>query len=146
VSGSGLILPASCRRQVQMSKPVCFWRNKKRDHLMNAPGPDVVPPTGYEKIECRHAHEVEKWSNALRAQETRIRQMDDQERFEYEDALRADMLAEMRKNLAESTDLVNRVFMAKAIEHFEQQREKARPIHIKRETYQACEAEEGVAS
>jgi len=145
MTGSGLILPASCR-QAQMSKPIVFWHNKKRDHIMNAPGPDIVPPTGYQKIECVHAHDVEKWSNRLRAQEKRIRDMDDEERYQYEDAIRFDMIAELKKNLAASTDLQNRLFMQAAIEYAEKQREKARPVHIKRETYQACEAEEGVAS
>jgi hypothetical protein len=56
------------------------------------------------------------------------------------------MIKEMKKNLAASTDLVNRGFLAAAIKYAEDQREKGRPVHIKRETYQACEAEEGVAS
>ena len=145
MTGSGLILPPSCR-QAQMSKPIVFWHNKKRDHIMNAPGPQIVPPSGYERIECVHAHEVDLWSSRLRKQEKRIHDMSDEERYLYEDAIRYDMIQEMKKNLAASDDLQNRLFMQAAIDYAEQQRDKARPVHIQRETYQACEAEEGVAS
>jgi hypothetical protein len=141
-----ILVPPSCVKQAQMSKPVVFWHNKKRDHIMNAPGPDIKPPFGYQKIECVHAHEVDKWSSRLRAQEKRIREMSDEEFYLYEDAIRAEQIAELKKNLENSPDLVNRLFMKAAIEHAEKQREKARPVYIQRETYQACEAEEGVAS
>ncbi len=141
-----ILVPKSCVKQAQMSKPIIFWLNRKRDHLMNAPGPLVKPPTGYERIECVHAHEVDKWSNRLRAQEKRLRDMSDEERYAYEDAIRYDNIQELKKNLAESNDLQNRLFIQAAIQHAEQQREKARPVHIKRETFMACEAEEGVAS
>ena len=144
-SDSGLWLPPSLK-QTQMSKPIVFWFNKSRDHIMNAPGPLIQPPTGYQRIECVHAHEVDRWSSRLRAQEKRIREMTDEERYKYEDALRYDMIQEMKKNLASSDDLPNRMFMQAAIDYAEKQREKARPVHIIRETYQACEAEEGVAS
>lgn len=143
---SDLILPASCRQNAQMSKPIVFWHNIKRDHIMNAPGVDIKPPSGYVRVECRHAHEVEDWSSRLRAQEKRVHEMDDDDRYRYEDALRYDMILELKKNLEVSHDLRNRLFIKSAIEHFEAQRDKARPEHIVRETYQACESEEGVAS
>jgi hypothetical protein len=140
-----ILVPRSLK-QAQMSKPIVFWHNKNRDHIMNAPGPDITPPSGYQRIECRHAHEVDTWSSRLRAQEKRIRDMSDEERYQYEDRLRHDMIEELRRNLAASNDETNRLFMQAAITHAEQQRERIRPVHIQRETYQACEAEEGVAS
>lgn len=145
MTGSGLILPASCRRPVQMSKAIVFWQNKKLDHIMCAGHPTANPPSGYVRIECVHAHEVETWSARLRAQEERVRQMSDQEHFEWEDRIRAEQIKELKKNYREATDLNNRIFLSKAIEHFEQQRDKARPHHIKRETFMAVEAEEGIA-
>ena len=141
-----ILVPRSCVKQAQMSKPIVFWHNKKRDHIINAPAPNAPPPTGYQRIECVHAHEVEKWSNRLRAQEKRIREMSDEERYAFEDAIRYDMIQEMKKNLAASTDLQNRLFLDAAIKDAEIRRERARPVHIVRETFQACEAEEGVAS
>ena len=132
--------------QRQMSVPVVFWHNKKLDYIMNAVGPWIVPPPGYERVECRHAHEVEKWSARLTAQQKRVRDMEDEERFQYEDRIRADAIAGMRKQLEECVDEVNRRFMVAAIAHAEQSRERARPEHTKIETHMACEAEEGVAS
>jgi len=129
-----------------MSKPIVFWWNKKRDHIMNAPGPYVAPPTGYERIECRHAHEVDTWSNRLRAQEKRIREMTDEEHYVYEDAIRFDMIEQLKKDLSNCHDEKNRLFITAAIQYATESREKARPAHIKYETTQACEAEEGIAS
>lgn len=141
-----ILVPKSCIKQTQMSRPIVFWFNKTRDFIMCAGHPTATPPTGYQRIECVHAHEVELWSNRLRAQEKRVREMTDEERYQYEDAIRYDMIQEMRKNLADATDLQNRLFLAAAIEHAEKQRDKYRPANIVRETYMACEAEEGVAS
>lgn len=146
---SGLILPRHIAKerqhQAQMSKPIVFWYNRKRDFILLPPGPITKAPTGYEAIECRHANEVELWSKRLRAQEKRLREMTDEERFRFEDGVRFDMLQEMRKNLAECTDPRNKRFMQAAIEHFEKQRERARPEHTKVESYMAVEAEEGLA-
>lgn len=142
--GSGLILPASCR-SVQMAKPIVFWFNKDLDFIMCAGHPTANAPSGYQRVECIHAHEVELWSNRLRAQEKRIREMDDDENYRYEDKIRVDMINTMKKNLSASTDFNNRMFMQAAIDHAEAQREKARPKHIHRETFMAVEAEEGLA-
>jgi hypothetical protein len=145
VTGSGLILPGTVRKQVQFSKPICFWFNKDADHIINAPDHKIKPPVGYQRIECVHAHEVETWSSRLRAQETRIREMNDEEFYLYEDKIRSQQIAELKKNLDGCIDIKNRLFIKAAIEHFEGQREKARPVHIKRETYMAVESEEGIA-
>lgn len=142
-STSGLWLP---RQHAQMTKPIVFWFNKKRDFIMNPPGPDCLPPTGYERIECRHAHEVDTWSNRLRAQEKRIHEMTVEERYVFEDAIRFDMIEEMKKQLAEAPNPQSKMFLTAAIEHFTQRREAARPAHQAIESHMGCESEEGVAS
>lgn len=129
-----------------MTKPIVFWFNKKRDFIMNPPGPDCLPPTGYERIECRHAHEVDTWSNRLRAQEKRIHEMTVEERYVFEDAIRFDMIEEMKKQLAEAPNPQSKMFLTAAIEHFTQRREAARPAHQAIESHMGCESEEGVAS
>jgi hypothetical protein len=129
----------------QLGTPIVFWYSKKLDYLMNPPSPLVPAPEGYEKIECRHAHEVDKWSARLRAQEKRISEMTDEERYIFEDRIRADALVQARKNLATMTDPFNREMAAEIIRRMETSRDKAaRPTEI--ESFQACEAKEGVAS
>jgi hypothetical protein len=142
---SGIFVPSSVRN-AQMSKAVVFWHNKKRDFIMNPPGPNCTPPPGYERIECRHAHEVDTWSARLRAQEKRIHEMTVEERYVFEDAIRFDMLAEMRKQLAEAVTPFQKGFLAAAIAHFEQRRDDARPAHTKFESHMGCESSEGIAS
>lgn len=126
-----------------MSKPVVFWINREADFIMIPPSPIAHPPTGFQKIECKHAHEVEAWSARLRAQEKRYREMTDIERFDYEGKVQSSIIAEMRACLARSTDAMNRRFMAIAIAKAEQKREQRRMEIV--ETYMHCEAKENVA-
>ncbi len=83
------------------------------------------PPAGYQRIECRHAHEVDTWSNRLRAQEKRFFEMTDLERFEYEGKIQSHIIEEMEACLAS--------------------RASRRPPKAP-ENHMACESSEGVAS
>lgn len=111
---------------------------------MNPPHHSCHAPEGYERIECRHAHEVDKWSARLRAQEKRIREMNDEERYNYEEPIRAHGIAVLREALSKATDPVNRVFLSSSIQALERKREQRRKEHV--ETMMHCEAKEGVAS
>lgn len=143
MSGSSLWLPKHLR-QAQMSKPIVFWFNRSRDFIMLPADPNCPPPFGYEKIECRHAGEVDRWSRLLSDQEKRIREMTDEERFNFEEPMRADMIAELRRLLHSATDGVNREFLETSIKMIEERREKQRKCFV--ESYMGCEAKEGVAS
>jgi hypothetical protein len=72
--------------------------------------------------------------------------MNDEEYYQYEDRILVQQIDELKRNLSSSFDLQNKIFMQSAIDAAEKQREKRRPVHIKRETFMACEAEEGVAT
>ena len=127
-----------------MGAPIAFWYNRKRDFIMNPPHHSIPTPPGYEKIECRHAHEVEKWSARLRAQDKRLAEMNDIERYEFEDALRADGIAAARKELMTVSDPFNRQIANEIIRRMVESREKhARPIQV--ESAMTCESKEGVA-
>ena len=140
-----LWLPQGVRRQyAQMSKPVVFWFSKKLDFIMLPASTIAPPPTDYQRIECRHAHEVDLWSNKLRAQEKRLREMTDEERYNFEQPIRDHGIAELRKALQTANDPANRIFLARSIERLEQKREERRKEHV--ETYMAVEAQEGLGS
>ena len=144
-SSSGLIVPkAYQRRNVQMAKAIVYWHCKETDHIMVG-HPTACPAAGYQKIECIHAHEVEKWSKRLTAQQERVKQFDDEEWYQYEDRIMLQQRAELVRNLEASHDIRNRLFIKAAIEHLDKRREEKRPKHIQREAYMAVEAEEGLA-
>jgi hypothetical protein len=128
-----------------MEKPVVFWHSPKLDHIMLPASPIAPPPTGYQRIECRHAHEVDTWSGRLRAQEKRYFEMTDLERFEYEGKIQSHIIEEMEKCLANSNDSRNKQFMEWFIKKAKAQRDSRRPPKAP-ETHMACEAEDGVAS
>src|SRR3954469_17202795 len=130
-----LILP---RHNVQMSQPVIFWFSRSLDYIMLPPSPVAPAPTGYQRIECRHAHEVDKWSARLRAQEKRMRDMNDEERYNFEEPIRAHGIAELRKALANATDQPNREFLSASIANLEKKREARRKEYV--ETYMHIEA------
>lgn len=139
---SGLILP---RQYAQMEKPVVFWFSRKLDHIMLPASIIAPPPSGYERIECRHAHDVKTWSDRLRAQETRFFEMTDLERFEYEGKIQSFIIEEMEACLAASNDSKNKQFMQWFIQKAKEKRASRRPPAAP-ETHMACEAEDGVAS
>jgi hypothetical protein len=143
MSGSNLILPRRTR-QAQMSTPIVFWYQRKTQFIMCPPSPIAPAPSGFEKIECRHALEVEKWSQRLRAQEKRMHEMTETERFEYEGKIQSGIIEEMEACLARSTDPVNKQFMAFFIAKAKEKREQRRMEVV--ETFMHCEANEGVAS
>lgn len=136
-----LILP---RRNVQMAIPIVFWYSKTLLHILVPPHWSVPAPEGYQRIECRHAHEVDLWSDRLRQQEKRIREMNEEERYNFEEPIRAHGIAMLRKALATCSDQVNREFIAISIKNLERKREKRRKEYV--ETYMAVEARENVGA
>jgi len=139
---SNLILP---RQYAQMSQAVVFWFSPKLEHILLPASPIAPPPTGYQRIECRHAHEVDIWSNKLRAQEKRFFEMTDLERFEYEGKIQTFIIEEMETCLRNSTDSTNKQFMAWFLDQAKRKRASRRPPAAP-ENHMACEAEDGVAS
>ena len=131
-------------RQVQMSVPIVFFWSQKLGHIICPPHWSVPAPAGYEKIECRHAREVEIWSERLQRQEVRFHQMNLEQRFYFEEPIRQHMMEELKKNWRDATDPKNRAFLARAIDKISAKREQLRKDVI--ESWMHCEAKEGVAS
>ena len=138
---TNLILPSRyVRRNSQMAQAVVFWYNRSADFIMCPPSPIAPAPAGFEKIECRHAHEVDSWSARLRLQEKRVREMTEFERFEYEGKVQAQIIEEMKACYLRSNDPVNKEFMAIAIRNAEAKREQ-RKMEVM-ETYMHIEGYE----
>lgn len=139
-----IIIPGGERTQAQMSKPIVFFWSQKLQHIILPPHWSIPAPVGYEKIECRHAHDADVWSERLRQQEKRIHEMTLEERYNFEEPIRDHMMNELRKNLRDAKDPTNRAFLLRAIEKISEKREKMRKDVI--ESKMAFEAKEGVAS
>lgn len=137
-----LILP---RKYAQMAEPVVFWFCPKLDFIMVPASPIAPPPSGYQRVECRHAYEVDIWSRRLRRQEQRFFEMSELERYEYEGKIQSHNIEEMEKCLKTSTDSKNKQFMEWFIKQAKQKRDSRRPPTAP-ENFMACEAEEKVAS
>ncbi len=131
--------PQYQRRNVQLPKAVVFLYAKKIDWIILPADPRMELP-GYERIECRHAHEVEKWSEKLRAQEKRMRELKDEERYNVEEPLRVYGEQELVKALREATTESNKRFLARSIENIRKKREAARKEYV--ESYMHVEGYE----
>ena len=139
---SGLLLP---RKYAQMSEPVIFWFCPKLDFIMLPASTIAPPPSGYQRVECRHAYEVDIWSRRLRRQEQRFFEMSELERYEYEGKIQSHIIEEMEACLKTSVDAKNKKFMVWFIEQAKQKRASRRPPAAP-ENHMACESTEGVAS
>lgn len=137
-----LYVPSRLAKKAHKPK-VVFWHQPKTDWIMCPPSPLAPAPFGFQKIECQNAAEVDMWSRRLRRQEKRMHEMTEAERFELEGKIQFDIIEEMKKCLANSTDETNRRFMQYFIRQAEEKREKRRMEVV--ETFMHCEAQEGVA-
>lgn len=132
---SGLWLP---RRYVQARKPVAtvFYYSQRLDRILNGfpepfPVPHALAEEGYNKIVCRNAHEVEIWSERLRQQERRDREMEAMKREAIEGPIRDALRAELVYSRDHARDAKNRDAMQRAIENadtYQHQREKETSI------------------
>lgn len=142
---SDLTLPRGFRRQVQMSKPIAFWYCREKDFIWNPPSALIDnPPPGFERILCYHAKDVDFWSKKLRQQEITQHQMEEEKRKQLEDAIEKASIDELKQGLKNSTDSVNKEFMARAVEKAQKRRDERKPWTI--DPAMACEKKEGVAS
>lgn len=121
--------PQYQRRNTQLAKAIVFLYAKKIDWIILPADPRMELP-GYERIECRHAHEVEKWSAKLRSQEQRMKELNDEERYNVEEPLRSYGEAELVKALQTATTEANKKFLARSIENIRKKREQARKEYV----------------
>jgi hypothetical protein len=124
---SGLWLP---RRYL---KPVAtvFWYSEKLDRI-RVGAPEVFPipqelqAEGYNKIVCRNAHEVEIWSQKLRDQERRDKEIEDAKREAIEGPIRDAIRSELVYKRDHARNAINRDAMQRAIENHDEAEDRRR--------------------
>jgi hypothetical protein len=99
---------------------IVFWFSRKLDHIrIGAPEWFPIPPNlvllGYEKIVCRTAHDVERWSQKMRDQERREQERSDEQRDAFEGPILAKMRSDLHHQMANARNQINRDFCRQAL-------------------------------
>ena len=99
---------------------IVFWFSRKIDHIrVGAPEWFPIPPNlrllGYEKIVCRTAKEVERWSQKMRDQDRREREQSDEQRAAFEGQILAKMSSDLQHQMANARNAINKDFCRQAL-------------------------------
>lgn len=123
---------------------VVFWRNIKFNRIVVG-CPEAWPaPKGYEKIVCRSAVEVQKWSDKMRDQDRRDAEMTAAEREAIEGPIREYARKELIHKMLNAKDQKNRDFCRWALDKMDEDEKKKKNVMGERISYQHSEAfEEG---
>ena len=118
-SAAGLWIPQNLKRAKKVVN-VVFWYSKKLDHIrVGAPEWFPIPRNlvmlGYEKIVCRTARELEKWSQKMRDQERRERERSDEQRDAFEGPILKKMRDDLHHQMANARNNINRDFCRQAL-------------------------------
>ncbi len=104
---------------------IVFWFSKKLNHIRVGlpeayPVPPVLAKMGYEKIVCRNAHDVDRWSEKMRAQERREEEMTEEQRDAFEAPLRAALRKDLVDKMMHSRNPMNRDFCRAALKKIDE--------------------------
>jgi len=124
---SGLWLP----RRYLKPTAIVFWYSEKLNRIrVGAPEAYPVPEhlqyEGYNKIVCRNAHEVEVWSQKLRDQERRDKEIEDAKREAIEGPIRDAIRSELVYKRDHARNAINRDAMQRAIENHDEAEDRRR--------------------
>lgn len=107
---------------------VVFYWNQKLDRILVGFPENFPAPHGFQKIVCRTAAEVDRWSQKLRDQERRDDEMTDEQREVVEAPLREYARKELHNKMANSRNAINREFCRRALEIMDEQDRSRRLI------------------
>jgi hypothetical protein len=124
---------------------VVFYHNVKNGHISigapeSFPLPQILVNAGYQKVVCRTAAEVDRWSEKMRDQDRRQEEQTDEQREAFEAPLRALIRDELVHNMLHARNDVNRTFCQQAIARIDAEEDARKKI--KRVSYMHAEAHE----
>jgi hypothetical protein len=133
VKAADLFIPKHLAKTSHKPLAIVFWFSRKVNRiLVGLPEEHPVPPIlrnlGFEKIVCRSAREVDKWSQKMRDQERRDEEMTDEQREAFEGPLRAELRKDLVWRMENSRNAINREFCRQALANMdaEEQKQKAK--------------------
>lgn len=115
-------------RNAQLAKPVIYYFSNPAAYggtgeiIMGLPEQYAAPP-GFEKIVCQTAMQAEKWSARMRVwEETKEKIAQAYQRHQESEQVEK-MRSQMRANIANARDQVNRDFAIRALANFDKRYE-----------------------
>lgn len=143
-TAAGVYVPKYLAKPAHRAMAVVFWHSAKLDRVVvglpeQYPVPAVLEKLGFQKVVCRSAHEVEIWSEKLRAQERRDEERTDVEREMFEAPLVAIIRSDIRARMIASPNAITREFCRNALEQMDR---RERENQLKRVSFQHSEAYE----
>lgn len=123
----------------QLSNKAVFFYQPASGAIWQGFGEWQKPPAGWTRIVCGTAHEAEQWSERMRKWDSLMHEIGQEEREMVEGPMREEMRSELRHNLANSRNNINREFLRRALERLDKQGNRMR---YQRESRMAIEAYE----
>ena len=124
---------------VQLSHKPTFFYNATNGAVWQGLFEWQDAPYGWRKIVCTSAHEAEIWSDRMRQWDRSMHEMTLEQRELVEGPIREEMRSELRHQMANSRNNVNRDFLARALETLNGQGNR---LSYRRESYMHAEAYE----
>lgn len=121
----------------QLSKKPVFWYNGTTGAIWTGLPEQYPSPSGFQKIVCNSASEAEQWSARQRKWDQLMHEVTIQEREMVEGPQREKIRSEIRHQMANSRNNVNREFLRRYLETSETQESKWK---YTRESYLHAEA------
>ena len=123
----------------QLSNKCVFFYQPTSGAIWQGFGEWQPCPRGWQKIVCNTAREAEQWSERMRKWDSVMHEISQEEREMVEGPMRDEMRAELRHQMANARNNINREFLRRAMERLDKQGNRMR---YKRESYMAIEAKD----
>ena len=120
---AGIWVPGNPKPAVKRVAVVFYWSQKHNRIAVGAPEefplPKILAEQGFQKIVCRSASEVDRWSQRMRDQEKRDAEMTDEQRYAFEGPLREALRKELVTKMMNSKNALNRDFCRAALQQMD---------------------------
>ena len=115
-------------RNAQLSKPVCFYFSNPSVYggtgeIIQGMPEQYAAPAGFEKIVCRTVMDAEKWSGRMRVWEAAKENIAQAYQRAKESEQVERIRSQMRDNIANAPNQLNRDFAIQALENFDKRYE-----------------------
>jgi hypothetical protein len=115
---AGDLRPKGARRNAQLSKKVCYWRDTDTGKLKMGLPENYPVPDHHEKIVCGTTHEAEFMSDRMRRQERSEDQRYAETRGAKEEAIKSQIRGNIHHQMANARNPMNREFLRRYMEKY----------------------------
>lgn len=148
---SKIWLPPSVNRTPVQMTNICVLVHHETKRILcfclDDPFADSFAERGYDKIEIKHAHEYDKWANAMRKQATEQSEEEDYVYLEKENVVRQRLRSQLRARIAEEPNASGKKAVEAALhclDSMEKRRQRKRETFMFQEAYDSSKDAESV--